>query len=68
MKGDIAMEDLTPMEYVGQGVGLIGVPARDLTVDDVARLPDRLIRRLTSSGLYRPIRPAKGSKEAHEHE
>lgn len=42
--------------YRGNGRFLVGVPARDLTSDDVARLPDRLRSRLVKSGLYAPAR------------
>ena len=57
------------LTYRGGGRFLIGVPARDLTREDVARLPDRLRARLVSSGLYVPVRPVrpKGQEvSAHE--
>ena len=50
--------------YIGEGRFLVSVPARDLTGEDVARLPDRLRRRLVSSGLYAPVYKAvKAVKE-----
>jgi hypothetical protein len=57
---------VTTYRYVGSGRWLVGVPARDLNGDDLARLPDRLRRRLTASGLYvaaRPTKAANGRKE-----
>lgn len=49
--------------YRGQGRYLVGVPARDLTADEAARLPDRLRARLVKSGLYEVVRPPKADKE-----
>lgn len=46
-------------KYRGDGRFLVGVPARDLTSDEVARLPERLRRRLVPSGLYVHVKPAK---------
>jgi hypothetical protein len=48
--------------YRGDGRFLVGVPARDLTSDEVARLPERLRRRLVPSGLYVNVKPAKEVK------
>lgn len=53
---------MTAMRYVGKGRHLVGIPARDLEGDEVARLPDRLRRRLTASGLYVPVRPSQPVK------
>ncbi|HUT76771.1 MAG TPA: hypothetical protein VM285_03740 [Polyangia bacterium] len=41
--------------YVGDGRCLVGVPARDLDGEDLARLPERLRHRIKSSGLYVPV-------------
>ena len=49
------------MKYRGGGRFLIGVPARDLTRDEVARLPERLRSRLVASGLY-VVSPTKEVK------
>lgn len=56
---------MTAYRYVGDGRALPGgVPARDLTSDDVARLPERLRSRLVPSGLYEPvIQPTKKVQE-----
>ena len=50
--------------YTGEGRYLVGIPARDLTREDLARLPERLRQRLEASGLYVPVtRSTKQIKE-----
>ena len=39
------------LKYVGDGTAFIGVPARDLTAQEVAELPVRRVE-LLASGLY----------------
>ena len=57
------------LRYIGGGAFIVGIPARDLTSEDIARLPGRLRRRAEKSGLYAPVRPAKAMKPKEpEHE
>jgi hypothetical protein len=50
---------MAAMKYVGDGRWLVGVPARDLSSDELARLPDRIRVRIKKSGLYEPARAPK---------
>jgi len=54
------------LRYQGGGRFIVGVPARDLTSEDLARLTDRLRARVVRSGFYVPVRPAKAVKAATE--
>lgn len=54
------------MHYRGGGRFIVGVPARDLTSDDLARLTDRLRIRVNESGLYAPVSPIRPRKAAKE--
>lgn len=59
----------TRLRYRGDGRWLVGVPARDLNGDDLARLPERLRRRLVPSGLYAPAtKPPVRAQEDQPHE
>ena len=59
---------MTDMKYRGRGRFLVGVPARDLTSDEVARLPEHLRRRMSASGLYEAVKPPKAEKGVTAHE
>lgn len=50
------------LSYRGQGRFLVGVPARDLSADEIRKLPERLRARLIPSGLYAP-KKTSGGKE-----
>lgn len=54
------------MRYVGKDAFHVGIPARDLTREDIARLPDRLRRRVEKSGLYAPVKAMKPKEPEHE--
>ena len=58
---------MTTHRYIGEGRHHVGIPARDLTRDDLARLPGRLRQRLEASGLYVPVtRKPKQPKEPQD--
>lgn len=40
-------------KYVGNGDSFVGIPARDLTADDVAQLTDEQRETVKKSGLYK---------------
>ncbi len=50
--------------YVGQGAFLDGVPARDLTEADFARLDEGARAAVENSGLYRPAKRKAEEKPA----
>lgn len=54
------------MRYQGGGRFLVGVPARDLTSEDLARLTDRLRARVRRSDLYAPVPPIRAKKPTTE--
>ncbi len=51
-KSDEPATDPAVLSYIGAGGYLQGVPARDLTAADLARLDDETKNALEASGLY----------------
>jgi|WetSurMetagenome_2_1015567.scaffolds.fasta_scaffold1269914_2 hypothetical protein len=47
--------------YIGKGAFIIGVPARDLTTQDIANL-ELTEAELLESGLYKPTNEQKADK------
>ena len=53
------MSDKTVYTYTGDGAYISGIPARDLTAEDVNALPDHLKAALAESAIYRRVAKAK---------
>lgn len=61
---------MSELTYAGKGRFLVGIPADDLSTEDVAAIAHRrgktagqLRKELVDSGLYRDTKPAKPDKE-----
>lgn len=57
------------LEYIGDGSGQIGIPARNLTGEDLTRLKRQLgVDRsyLLASGLYKEVTPKKAKGKGKE--
>lgn len=50
------------VEYSGDGFEN-GVPARNLTAEEWAAVPDETQKRLLASGMYKKIKPSKKENE-----
>ncbi len=46
------MMDKVKLQYVGNGTFVIGVPARDLSANDIKQLDSDQIKAALASGLY----------------
>ena len=53
------MSDKITYTYHGEGRYISGIPARDLTAEDVNALPDHLKAELAASTIYRRVAKAK---------
>lgn len=51
------------LKYIGDGSALRGVPARDLTENDIMKLTLHNVESLASSSLYKRVEPAPRKKE-----
>jgi hypothetical protein len=50
------------LNYIGDGTAIVGIPARDLTDDEVAQLEPWQVDALVASGLYAKPAVSKAGK------
>lgn len=53
----------TKYVYIGQGEHYSGIPARDLTADDVERLNEMQLAMVQTGVLYQPVAPVAAAVE-----